>query len=918
MFELPLDVGSGESTDGQNQGLDDFGSSEFLSPFVDEVDFGFPEENGEMLDDIPRVKKRRRNEDDCYDDELSSAFDGSLDMPGTRSISHDLKLSRDKLNLSSMSWDCSQIEDDQGSISPHSQYRPIPLRIKLDNSNDAPKHRNRNGSHHTNEQLEDLLGVLASRVEPVDGSTAEFFDSDDDGGSDEGSCAGSEDEDDCEFTDIKPMNLQALQMTRQQLAAVSSMMMPGMVHPGLAFPKSEFDMQMLHGAPNGFKMEDLGSGRKPKRGRKRRKITPEEKAELTRQRNREHARSTRRRKKMYVECLKKQVAELLAKQHQIDAGILEPLSSTQAEEISSTRKSVVQTFFQYRATNMVDESTWNEILEDNFTLTQPRTPFRATNIGEMVGNCRKCEGAESIAHDTASIAAMFDMIKARVRQQKPDFRRKMGISYDLEPGDILCVGDRLMCSWNSSTSGLKAAGFENECGVDGMLRCSFSSKHKLVDMEITYDVMAFTRQLQQHSLIDLSVITPKSAVSRSGSMPNLARSSSNPTCKIPLRGNNMMSNTTLNSLKQMKKVKSSGNLPGIMPNLANMMGMTGGMMPMMGLGGLGGGLGGMGGIPNVQNMKIQIPGTCGLKQGKLSQSSGCLSSMMNSPIGKGGVPPQGIGHKAVSTPSGSMNNIGQFSQSIGNGMSQASNHNAALPNAKKRAVCPSTPDTGSQRPRIDSTMKKVVNQNRGYSHTGGQPPSSHNPNLPVVHRVSSGLVCSSPMPTLSTTGTSRRSSVSNTTCTTVKSPSLVGPSSSKINHLAKVLGQTVPQQPTGSVTPQQAASMAASMCAQAKNALMGTSRTTAPTSDTKAAIDAMKKGMNIMSAPIMPNMILPSPQTMLGTPWMLPGVMTAAPFLSPPMFPIAQPRHILNPSQFSSSQISQQQLIPNLQRTNTL
>ena len=47
----------------------------------------------------------------------------------------------------------------------------------------------------------------------------------------------------------------------------------------------------------------------------------------------------------YVECLKKQVAELLAKQQQIDSGIFEPLSGTQAEEIT-IRKAIIQTFLQ--------------------------------------------------------------------------------------------------------------------------------------------------------------------------------------------------------------------------------------------------------------------------------------------------------------------------------------------------------------------------------------------------------------------------------------------------------------------------------------------------------------------------------------------------------------------------------------------
>merc|ERR1719181_1517902 len=145
--------------------------------------------------------------------------------------------------------------------------------------------------------------------------------------------------------------------------------MAGLAHPGLGGGPA-FDMHMLHGAPT-FKMDM--DDRKSKRGRKRPKITPEEKAELLRQRNREHARSTRRRKKMYVECLKKQVAELLAKQQQLQHGVFEPLSGRQAEEIT-LRKAVVQTFLEYRTTDVRDHAKWCDIVDDDFVLLLPNEP----------------------------------------------------------------------------------------------------------------------------------------------------------------------------------------------------------------------------------------------------------------------------------------------------------------------------------------------------------------------------------------------------------------------------------------------------------------------------------------------------------------------------------------------------------------
>jgi len=79
---------------------------------------------------------------------------------------------------------------------------------------------------------------------------------------------------------------------------------------------------------------------------------------------------------------------------------------------------------------------------------------------------------------------MLEMIKSRVRQQKPDYRRGVSLTYTVDSSDILVVGDRLMCHWATSTKGLVAAGFSSECSVDGMLKCTFNGKHKLLDMEI--------------------------------------------------------------------------------------------------------------------------------------------------------------------------------------------------------------------------------------------------------------------------------------------------------------------------------------------------------------------------------------------------------------------------------------------------
>jgi FtsZ-interacting cell division protein YlmF len=75
------------------------------------------------------------------------------------------------------------------------------------------------------------------------------------------------------------------------------------------------------GDGSGDEDDEDDSGDSSKEGdQKRKRVSPEDRAELTRQRNREHARSTRLRKKMYVDCLKKELVDLLVRQRQIESG----------------------------------------------------------------------------------------------------------------------------------------------------------------------------------------------------------------------------------------------------------------------------------------------------------------------------------------------------------------------------------------------------------------------------------------------------------------------------------------------------------------------------------------------------------------------------------------------------------------------
>lgn len=113
---------------------------------------------------------------------------------------------------------------------------------------------------------------------------------------------------------------------------------------------------------------------------KRQNMTADERARQNRDRNREHARNTRLRKKAYVEELKKTLTELVA---QRDRAELEQRQASQREaEQREVRFRVIEEFLRLRGSNETSVARWSAILVDGFTLTLPATDFQEILYGE--------------------------------------------------------------------------------------------------------------------------------------------------------------------------------------------------------------------------------------------------------------------------------------------------------------------------------------------------------------------------------------------------------------------------------------------------------------------------------------------------------------------------------------------------------
>ena len=223
--------------------------------------------------------------------------------------------------------------------------------------------------------------------------------------------------------------------------------------------------------------------------------TEEQRLRYNRERNREHAKNTRVRKKAYMERLKISIDELCRER---DALMSERAAAASLMlEVHSKRVDVLRSFFALRAGYGAEQKRelWSGILdESSFSCRLPVTPYQSFPSSEVqVSNCqRTIVGVDAMIADAAANYVFLDSIVDRASY--PD--GKIKFQYTLVTEDSVVAGSQLMARWAMSTLNAKKCGSNTELQQCGMLICKFNSAHKIVSIEIMFDVMAFMLQVK--------------------------------------------------------------------------------------------------------------------------------------------------------------------------------------------------------------------------------------------------------------------------------------------------------------------------------------------------------------------------------------------------------------------------------------
>jgi PAS domain S-box-containing protein len=234
-------------------------------------------------------------------------------------------------------------------------------------------------------------------------------------------------------------------------------------------------------------------------------MTPAEKAKANRDRNREHARNTRLRKKAYLEKLKTTVDDLCKER---DTLVSERAGAANIlVEMHNTRTEVLMSFFALRSANEKRRDLWASILDEScFACVVPVTPYRSFPASEVqVSKCqRTILGIDGMMSDTASLHVLFNSLVDRSRFPNAT----INFRYTLVTEEAAVAGNQFMARWVMTTLNATQCGARMEVAKQGMLCCKFNSAHKIIGLELMFDVMALMLQLKQAEGSDTFSVIP--------------------------------------------------------------------------------------------------------------------------------------------------------------------------------------------------------------------------------------------------------------------------------------------------------------------------------------------------------------------------------------------------------------------------
>mmetsp|Transcript_53266 Transcript_53266/g.129406 ORF Transcript_53266/g.129406 Transcript_53266/m.129406 type:complete len:707 (-) Transcript_53266:450-2570(-) len=231
---------------------------------------------------------------------------------------------------------------------------------------------------------------------------------------------------------------------------------------------------------------------------RRQNLTPDERARQNRDRNREHARNTRLRKKAYVEELKRTLTAMVS---QRDAAETEKRHAAQRElEQREVRFRVLEEFLKLRGRNETNAARWSAIFEEGMMLTLPVTDFRgmvqnttsSSGEGGVSIHEQVLTGVTEIMEDSAHCAGFLQGLGKGVAASAAP----VSFVYNCDRKNFFMDNCTAMMEFTATTAGAVDRGASAELTMKGNARAIFSpASNKLITVSMTFDTGAIMSQI---------------------------------------------------------------------------------------------------------------------------------------------------------------------------------------------------------------------------------------------------------------------------------------------------------------------------------------------------------------------------------------------------------------------------------------
>ena len=224
-------------------------------------------------------------------------------------------------------------------------------------------------------------------------------------------------------------------------------------------------------------------------------MTPAEKAKACRERNREHARKTRLRKKAYVDELKRSLNDMIEERDATLAA--EEQKAKILEQNRDVRLQVMQDFLNLRGNNERSPSRWSAILvPEEFSLKLPKTDFQTMVDATSPLSQQVLTGVDDVMAD----ASYFSSFLQTLGSETNEAASPVYFIYNCEDDSFLMDGSQAMINFEATTSGAIAQGAKSELVLTGTFRAKFCTEtNRLRSAQMMFDTGAIRTQLASNN-----------------------------------------------------------------------------------------------------------------------------------------------------------------------------------------------------------------------------------------------------------------------------------------------------------------------------------------------------------------------------------------------------------------------------------